>query len=339
MLKTIITGKKPGMFGILELKDRDAVERKGSTMGKNANKAAVLLSTYNGEQYIRTQIDSILAQDYKQMELYVRDDCSTDATPEILRCYEKEHWNVHVYYGEQNLGYPACFYTLTDREDILADYYFFADQDDRWYPDKISRAISIMSTHDKGKPLAYYAGYDLCDGELNRIRTMYPAREGRKICLRDTLYEVCGLEFAMGINREAYCLLKQNRPQKSAARGTWMSMLYAALGEIVTDTYSAAAYRRHEASVTNGGTSRKSLWKWRAANFRKRELSEYRCMLQEFQETVGAKLTETDNQMLRKFSSSSWFPNALYKTFHPHRLRSRWTDEAALRIMFLLGWL
>ena len=335
----MLTGEKPGMFGIPKLKGRVIAVQNGNKMEQNANKAAVLLSTYNGEQYIRTQIDSILAQEYNPMELYIWDDCSTDTTPEILRCYEKKYRNIHVYYGEQNLGYPACFYALTDRDDILADYYFFADQDDRWYPEKIRRAIDIMSTHEKGKPLAYYAGYDLCDGDLNRIRTVFPTGSGRGISLRETLYEVCGLEFAMGINRKAYRLLKQNRPRKSAARGTWMSMLYAALGGIVTDAYPVAAYRRHEASVTNGGTSRKSLWKWRAVNFKKRELSEYRCMLQEFREIVGASLTETDNKMLRRFSSSSWFPNALYKVFYPHRLRSRWTDEAALRALFLLGWL
>lgn len=302
-------------------------------------KTAVLLASYNGAHYIRTQIDSILAQDYVPLDLYVWDDCSADATPEILRQYERDYPNVHVFYGKQNLGYPACFYALTDREDILADYYFFADQDDKWYPEKISRAVEKLKERDQGKPLAYYAGYDLCDGELNRIRTVLPMGNERRICLRNTLYEVCGLEFTMGINQEAFCLLKQYRPKKSAARGTWMSMLYAALGEIITDDYPSAAYRRHEASVTNGGTSRKSLWKWRAAHFKKQELAEYSSMLQEFGEIAGSGLTEQDQKTLRKFSAKNWFPNVFGKVFYPHRLRSKWTDEAALRATFLLGWL
>ena len=306
---------------------------------KEQKTAAVLLSAYNGEKYIRTQIDSILAQDYEPVELYIRDDCSTDRTPEILRQYAQENRNVHVFCGEENLGYPACFYALTDRDDIRADYYFFADQDDKWYPDKISRAVGVLNLRDEKKPAAYYAGYDLCDGKLNRIRTVLPRESSRGIRLRDTLFEVCGLEFAMAVNRQAFALLKQYRPHRSAARGTWMSMLYAALGEIVTDGYAAAAYRRHEASVTNRGTSRSSLWKWRANRFDRRRLAGYREMLAEFSETVGPELPEQDRRMLRRFAERRYFPNVFYKLFYPHRLRSRWTDEAALRMLFVLGWL
>lgn len=300
-------------------------------------RAAVLLSCYNGGKHIRTQIDSILAQDWGPVELYIRDDCSTDGTQDILREMEKAHPEVRVEYGDANLGYPACFYALTDREDIRADYYFFADQDDQWYPGKIRRAVQTMEARGADGPLAYFAGYDLCDGELNRIRTVLPPRAGQEICLRNTLYEVCGLEFTMAVNREAFLLLKKYRPRRSAARGTWMSMLYAALGGIVADGYPSAAYRRHEASVTNSGTDRKSLWKWRAAHFGKRDLADYRSMLQEFAEIAGPDLPERDARMLRRFASGRYLPNVFYKVFYPRRLRSRWTDEAALRAMFLLG--
>lgn len=300
-------------------------------------RAAVLLASYNGAGYIRTQIDSILAQEGVRPDLYVWDDGSTDGTREILREYERENANVHVTYGEKNLGYPECFYALTDREDIDADDYFFADQDDRWYPDKMRRGMEALAAAAPGKPAAYYAAYDLCDGELNRIRTVAPA--AAPIRLRNTLYEVCGLEFTMAVNREAFRLLKAYRPRRSRARGTWMSMLYAALGEIVTDPRPCAAYRRHEASVTNRGTSRRSLWKWRAGKFKKQELAEYRSMLREFEEIAGPQLSAEDARTLRRFTAEGWFPNAFRKVFYPRRLRGRGTDEAALRLLFLLGWL
>lgn len=309
--------------------------------------AAVLLSAWNGEKYIQTQIESILAQDYGETELYIYDDCSSDRTPEILRTLEKEHARVHVTYGKKNLGYPACFYALTDREDIQADVVFFSDQDDRWYPDKISRAMAKLSRREKelreeqGKEaaLAYFAGYDLCDGALNRIRTVIPARAGKEVRLQHTLYEVCGLEFTMAVNRKAFELLQKNRPRETGGRGTWMNLLYAALGEILVDDVPVAAYRRHEASVTNKGTSRRSLWKWRAGHFKKQELAEYRRMLQEFERTVGDRLTQEDARLLHRFSSGRYFPDALIKCFWPHRLRSGWSDEIALRGTFFLGWL
>ena len=49
----------------------------------------VLLATYNGEKYIREQIESILNQTYKNIRLIISDDCSKDNTPEILKEYEK----------------------------------------------------------------------------------------------------------------------------------------------------------------------------------------------------------------------------------------------------------
>ena len=300
-------------------------------------RAAVLLSCYNGEKHLRTQIDSILAQEDVSVELYIRDDCSRDGTPALLRETAAAHPNVHVFYGEENLGYPACFYALTDREDIDADWFFFADQDDKWYPDKLRRALEKTAGREAGQPVAYFAGYDLCDGNLQPIRRVIPALAGKTVELRNTLYEVCGLEFTMAVNREAFRLLKKYRPRRSSARGTWMSMLYAALGEIVVDDYAAAAYRRHEASVTNGGTDRKSLWKWRLAHFRKQDLADYRAMLQEFEAVAGPKLAERDARMLHRFAAGRYLPNVFYTVFYPRRLRGRWTDEAALRVMFLLG--
>ena len=305
--------------------------------GQGTKTAAVLLSCWNGEKYLRTQIESILSQSYRPLELYIRDDCSADGTAEILREAERAYANVHVDYGTENLGYPACFYALTDREDIGADYYFFSDQDDKWYPEKISRAVSVMEAREGSGPLAYFTGYDLCDGELNKVRTVVPARFGKQVGLRETLYEVCGLEFTMGINREAFELLKEYRPRRSAARGTWMNMLYSALGTIILDDRPAAAYRRNESSVTNRGTSRGALWKWRTAHFRKQDLAEYRSMLREFEEIAGPKLTEKDVRTLRLFASGRYLPDAFRKAFWPHRLRSGAAEEAALRLMFLLG--
>ena len=64
----------------------------------------VLLATYNGEKYIRQQIDSILNQTYKKIRIFISDDCSTDDTPNILKKYESEHDNIYVTYQKDNMG-------------------------------------------------------------------------------------------------------------------------------------------------------------------------------------------------------------------------------------------
>ena len=65
----------------------------------------VLISTYNGEKYLRQQLDSILAQTYPIQELIVQDDCSTDATLAILQEYEAKVPFIQVIENTHNLGF------------------------------------------------------------------------------------------------------------------------------------------------------------------------------------------------------------------------------------------
>ncbi|NCC44520.1 MAG: glycosyltransferase, partial [Clostridia bacterium] len=80
-------------------------------MMNTEKKVAVLLSSYNGEKYIAEQIDSILAQTYPNIDIYVRDDCSTDGTVAVLRPYA-ERGDIILMEGEKNLGYPEGFYEM-----------------------------------------------------------------------------------------------------------------------------------------------------------------------------------------------------------------------------------
>ena len=73
-----------------------------SDIGGDANgKVQILLSTYNGEEYIREQLDSILAQSYPDVDILARDDGSKDDTFVILKEYEELHSNIRVYQGEK----------------------------------------------------------------------------------------------------------------------------------------------------------------------------------------------------------------------------------------------
>ena len=90
-------------------------------------KVVVLLSSYNGGKYIKEQIESILAQSYKNVELFIRDDGSKDDTVKILKTYEHNP-RIRVFYGE-NIGFFASFLWLLNNS-VQADYYAFADQDD-----------------------------------------------------------------------------------------------------------------------------------------------------------------------------------------------------------------
>lgn len=68
---------------------------------------SVVMCTYNGERFLREQLDSILAQTYPLREIIIQDDGSTDATPAICREYEARYPIVRFIQNEHNLGYNA----------------------------------------------------------------------------------------------------------------------------------------------------------------------------------------------------------------------------------------
>ena len=108
------------------------------------------MSTYNGEKYLREQIDSILNQDYPEISLLIRDDGSTDGTVDILKEYAQKYRDIDYYVGE-NLGVQNSFFDLMKRADKRAYYYAFADQDDVWLPGKIKRAIELLEREEIGR--------------------------------------------------------------------------------------------------------------------------------------------------------------------------------------------
>ena len=98
---------------------------------------SVCMASYNGAKWIALQIDSILPQLGPDDELIVVDDASCDTTLDIVRAYGDSR--IRVFENEQNLGVDLTFeraLTLA-RGDIL----FLTDQDDIWYPDKVSRVM------------------------------------------------------------------------------------------------------------------------------------------------------------------------------------------------------
>ncbi|MCI8501005.1 MAG: glycosyltransferase [Oscillospiraceae bacterium] len=299
-----------------------------------AKKVAVLLAAYNGEHYIEQQIDSILSQTYPNFELYIWDDGSSDSTRKILSQYAGKHSNLHLELSDVNLGYPASFYALTDME-INADYFMFSDQDDVWCPEKIERMVELMDRADLSIPTAYFSGYYICDENLN-VRSE-SAPQHKPIKLHNTLFEVCGLEFTMAINKAAKELLFHNKPQWVKARGTWMCMLYSALGVILYDNRPSAFYRRHSSAVTSSNMGFFGLWKWRIKTFFGGGFEDYKLKLQDFYSVVGDRLPGKERKMVYRFSDPHYLKNVIYKVFYPKRLRRRLFDELMLRFTFLIG--
>jgi glycosyltransferase involved in cell wall biosynthesis len=110
-------------------------------------KISVALCTYNGENYLSKQIESILNQSFQTaIEIVVCDDRSTDTTLSILNHYKNLHPNVfNIYVNENNLGSTKNFEKAISN--CTGDFIFLSDQDDIWDKDKIAKTLAVFENN------------------------------------------------------------------------------------------------------------------------------------------------------------------------------------------------
>lgn len=107
---------------------------------------SIAMTTYNGEKYLKEQIDSILAQTYTNFELIVCDDCSTDNTHSILEEYAEKDQRIKIYFNDSNLGFIKNF--EQSLRFCTGDFVALADQDDVWTKNHLELLLSRIGEHD-----------------------------------------------------------------------------------------------------------------------------------------------------------------------------------------------
>ena len=109
---------------------------------------SVAICTYNGEQFIESQLESICSQNYPVDEIVICDDGSTDKTVQKANDFLKEHFQEYrIIENQQNLGFRKNFEKaigITQGEII-----FLCDQDDVWKKDKVEKMVEAFQVNDK----------------------------------------------------------------------------------------------------------------------------------------------------------------------------------------------
>lgn len=107
---------------------------------------SIAMATYNGEKYLREQIDSILNQTIQDFELIVCDDCSTDTTWNILQDYQSQDRRIKCYRNEENLGFKKNFEKAIGL--CTREYIALSDQDDIWLPRHLEILLNLIGDAD-----------------------------------------------------------------------------------------------------------------------------------------------------------------------------------------------
>jgi glycosyltransferase involved in cell wall biosynthesis len=105
------------------------------------------MPVYNGEKYLRRTLESLLSQTYKNIELIVSDDCSTDSTQQICLSYASADSRLTYYRQPENAGITANFNHLLQL--ARGDYFMWAAQDDLWEPSYIECCLKEMQADER----------------------------------------------------------------------------------------------------------------------------------------------------------------------------------------------
>lgn len=205
---------------------------------------AVLLSTYNGEKYLREQIESILHQKNVQIHLFIRDDGSSDNTVLILKEYKEKYDNI-VLLLEENVGYQKSFLKLVFSVGEY-DFYAFADQDDVWKNEKLISAINKLK--NMNEPAMYYSMMTQVDANLKIISEQQ--KPIRPLSKERVLFQNFVQGSTIVFNYKLYRLIIRYYPDFNIAHDIWIPCLATYFGKVIFDLDSYILYRRHDEAVT-----------------------------------------------------------------------------------------
>ena len=233
------------------------------------NKISILLSTYNGEKYLKEQLDSLFSQSYKDFEIIARDDGSSDETINILKSY-----NIKILDTDKNLGAKLSFSTLLNYavKNTDADYFMFCDQDDIWKSDRIDNTIGTMKKIEKTNsdlPLLIHTDLEVVDEKLNVLNKSFWKYEKRDPSLNSInrlIMQSTVTGCTMMINRK---LAEMSLPisENSIMHDWWISMVASSFGKIAYLEESTISYRQHSSNDTGSKKFGLSLILKMAVNF------------------------------------------------------------------------
>lgn len=227
-------------------------------------KVSVAMATYNGEKYLKQQIDSILSQLSSEDELIISDDHSSDQTLVIIEKYMKEDPRVKLFMNEES-GVTSNFENAIKR--TKNDIIFLSDQDDVWKPEKVE---TVKSYYEKNPGVQMImSDITVVDNELKpTIDSFYEFRGSRSGVIKNIIknsYIGCAMSFRKEL-KPRILPIPRNVPMHDMWIGLVADMNKAAL--LIPE--KLIYYRRHDATVTSventSSIKEKILWRFQISS-------------------------------------------------------------------------
>lgn len=233
-------------------------------MGK---KIHILLATYNGENYLAEQLNSILNQTNTNWQLLIHDDNSTDNTVDIIKQYQKQNPDkIQFIDDDVSFGNASANFSFL-LEHVDSEYIMFCDQDDVWLKNKIELTLEKMQDMEKtyqNLPILVHTDLTVVDEELKVISKSYwkyqyidPSKDSLNRLLVQNTITGC----TVMINRRLMNIALPI-PNDAIMHDWWLGLVAAAFGKITYIDIPTVFYRQHSKNDTGAAKFNiKTIWK------------------------------------------------------------------------------
>lgn len=285
----------------------------------------IIMATYQGEQYLAEQIDSITGNTYQNIELHIYDDGSTDKTFAIAEEYAGKYpEKICAARNVKNKGVILNFLEATAT--LESDYYMYCDQDDVWLPEKIQKTLDFMQKQEETTtpagsiPVVVFSDAIVTDASLTETAPSFQRQSGydtNALDLPHLLMENKLIGCTMMFNRAARDkLLEKNIPSAIRMHDWWLALIGTAFGKVAYLDEPLLLYRQHENNVV-GGSSKGSYLKDRISHLRRDREALYATMAQgkAFLSVYGEELPPEKEKILRLFAElpeKNWLARRFY---------------------------
>lgn len=304
----------------------------------------ILLATYNGEKYLHKQIDSVLAQTYSNLKIWIRDDGSTDNTPQILATYQQKYPNkIHIIEDNLgNLGVTQNFNELAKHS--TAKFIAFCDQDDIWIPEKIEKSMVLMDEYLKkpNKSICFvYSDMKIINKYDNtthdsfwKLAYLHPKHFTFNRLLMQNIPHGCTILMHQELKNMAFPI-----PKNAILHDHWLSLVTVVFGQAIATEEQLVLIRNHGENVTQRKNNNWMRLKRFYKNFSTQDEYIKHLMVRieqakAFQQQYSSLLPEKEKQILEQFllleHTKGWkrkmiyIKNKFYRTTLFHTLKMIW---------------
>lgn len=221
-------------------------------------KVSILLSSFNGEKYLKQQIDSLLNQTYKDFNLYIRDDGSIDSSINIINSYDDSRINL-ITDSFGNIGPTGSFIELI--RNVSSDIYLFCDQDDIWLSNKLEKTVNSMIKIGINNLILFHSDLELVDSNMTHYNLTFNCLEKIRIPedyeFKQLLLQNCVVGCTIGITNS---LVEKSKVREInynhiAMHDWWFALVAKKFGIVEFSETPTILYRQH-ANNTSGSSSR-----------------------------------------------------------------------------------